>query len=250
MATVSTALRRPGVSKKLVLRGGAGGEEEPEEPPKENVVAGLLDQLPPGVRYHLFGIAATTVVALSGLVDAEKTFTLDVPSTIFRFQLWRPVTAACFLGTPSMTWATSIFLVIKYGCELEREVGSAAYAKFLILQVLLLVIIGSAAGLPLISESLVTAIIYASSRLHPFADIVFQFGTKIKYWMLPYGLMVVSMLEAKSIAAVIPHVVGVLAAHVHHFFAVVWPRISKELDQGPSLLSSSNKLKPSPKKKK
>ena len=31
-------------------------------------------------------------------------------------------------------------------------------------------------------------------------------------------------------AAVLPHMLGVLCAHFHHFFAVVWPRIRLEMD--------------------
>ena len=55
----------------------------------------------------------------------------------------------------------------------------------------------------------------------------FQFGITLKYWMLPYGLMVVEALQQQSAAAVLPHVLGVLCAHFHHFFAVVWPRLNE-----------------------
>jgi len=228
-----------------IARGGAGGEsakkkgEEPE--PEPNAVVKLLDSLPPGVRYHVVAVAAATVVGMSGLLgDPEATFALDLPGALFRFQAWRPFTAAVFLGTPSMAWATSIYLLVKYGCELEAEVGSEAYFKFLVVEFLLLTIVGSAIGLPFVAKSLVTAIIYASSRLHPFADINFQFGINIKYWMLPFGLSVIEMLQTQSAAAAIPHVVGVLCAHFHHFLAVVWPRLSRELQDGAttSVLSS------------
>ena len=215
----------------LNCRGGAGGEEVEEEASKPNAVMTLLMDLPPGVRYHVVGALAATALVSSGFVE-DKVLQLDLVSTFFRFQVWRPLSAASFLGTPSMAWATSIYLLVKYGTELEREVGSTAYAKFLVVQVLCLVVLGSAIGLPFVANSLVTAIIYAASRLHPFADVTFQFGIKLKYWMLPFGLMLVEMLQANgSVAAVIPHVLGVLTAHFHHFFAVVWPRVSKELQQ-------------------
>ena len=51
--------------------------------------------------------------------------------------------------------------------------------------------------------------------------------------MLPFGLMAVEMLQQQgSVAAVVPHVLGVLCAHFHHFFAVVWPRIMLEENGG------------------
>ena len=51
--------------------------------------------------------------------------------------------------------------------------------------------------------------------------------------MLPFGLMAVEMLQQQgSVAAVVPHILGVLCAHFHHFFAVVWPRIMLEENGG------------------
>eukprot|EP00633_Aureoumbra_lagunensis_P003408 CAMPEP_0197295484 /NCGR_PEP_ID=MMETSP0890-20130614/35650_1 /TAXON_ID=44058 ORGANISM="Aureoumbra lagunensis, Strain CCMP1510" /NCGR_SAMPLE_ID=MMETSP0890 /ASSEMBLY_ACC=CAM_ASM_000533 /LENGTH=251 /DNA_ID=CAMNT_0042771501 /DNA_START=236 /DNA_END=991 /DNA_ORIENTATION=- len=171
---------------------------------------------------------------MSGAFEPEQILALDLPSTLFRLQFWRPFSAACFLGKPSMSWATTLYLLIKYGCELEQEVGSSAYAKFLILQFFLLIGLGSMIGLPFFANSLVTAIIYAASRLHPMANIQFQFGIKLKYYMLPFGLMVIEMLQAQSVAAIIPHICGVLTAHFHHFFAVVWPQIQNDLNGGSS----------------
>ena len=41
-----------------------------------------------------------------------------------------------------------------------------------------------------------------------------------------------------SVAAVVPHILGVLCAHFHHFFAVVWPRIMLEENGGQAIAAA------------
>ena len=196
-------------------------------------MAALLGDLPPCLRAHVVGVAATMAIALSGVVDPNTALALDTPRTIGKLQLWRPITSACFLGPPSMGSATSLYLLVKYGRELETAVGTTPFAKFLILQTVMLALFGGALGVPFVGNALITAVIYACSRLEPFGNIQFQFGITLKYWMLPFGLMAVEMLQQQgSVAAVVPHILGVLCAHFHHFFAVVWPRIMLEENGG------------------
>ncbi|KAJ8606976.1 hypothetical protein CTAYLR_009280 [Chrysophaeum taylorii] len=237
-------------AKKNSWRAVRGGEK--------NAVSNILDKLSPGVRAHVVGMAACTVLGMSGAVDADKVFALE-PAWFSRLQWWRPATSSLYLGTPSMGWATSVFLLVKYGQELEAAVGTTAYVKFLILQVALLVTLGSLIGIPIVANALVTAIIYACSRLEPFGDIMFQFGIKLKYWMLPYALVVVEVLQKQSAIAAIPHLLGVLTAHFHHFFAVVWPHLRAMEEEGKRPLvppsskkttTTTSKLAPALKQKK
>ena len=108
---------------------------------------------------------------------------------------------------------------------------------------------GAAAGrdvdIPRVPTLNTVSFLRRCSRLEPFGNIQFQFGITLKYWMLPFGLMAVEMLQQQSIAAVLPHVVGVLCAHFHHFFAVVWPRIVLE-ERGGGVDPSAPKSKASP----
>ena len=220
---------REGRALGLRLRGGATDIEydEDEEP---GAIASLLAGLPPALRVHVVGVVAVTVFALTGLVDPNAVFSLDTASTVGKLQLWRPLTSACFLGEPSMGSATSLYLLVKYGKELEGAVGTEPFAKFLILETFLLALTGGATGVPFVANALITAVIYACSRLEPFGNIQFQFGITLKYWMLPFGLMAVEMLQQQSVAAVFPHVLGILCAHFHHFFAVVWPRLTADAE--------------------
>lgn len=216
----------------MYVRGGGTEEADKESRPQHAAIA-LLDRLTPGVRMHVVGVAACTLIAMSGIIDAGNTLGLDNALTLLRFQVWRPFTSALFLGTPSMSWATSMYLLIKYGQELETAVGTTPYVKFLMLQTFLLWMMASIIGLPFIAQGLVTAIIYACSRLEPFGEIQFQFGIKLKYYMLPYGLLVIDMLQKQSVLGALPHMLGILSAHFHHFFAVVWPNLNAGKDTMP-----------------
>ena len=218
--TASLVRRRPQrpPQHKLWLRGGARDDDDDDEDDDDEkepgAVAALLGDLPPCLRAHVVGVAATTAIALSGVVDPNTALALDTPRTIGKLQLWRPITSACFLGPPSMGSATSLYLLVKYGRELETAVGTTPFAKFLILQTVMLALFGGALGVPFVGNALITAVIYACSRLEPFGNIQFQFGITLKYWMLPFGLMAVEMLQQQgSVAAVVPHILGVLCAH-------------------------------------
>ena len=214
----------------LAVRGGDTEDIEYDEDDEPGAVASLLASLPPTLRVHVVSVVAVTAVALTGVLDPNAAFSLDTYGTVARLQLWRPLTSACFLGEPSMGSATSLYLLVKYGKELEAAVGSEPFAKFLVLQTALLALAGGATGVPFTANALITAVIYACSRLEPFGNVQFQFGITLKYWMLPFGLMVVEMLQQQSVAAVFPHVLGILCAHFHHFFAVVWPRLTADAE--------------------
>lgn len=225
VALVRRKLKTSATVPLMHVRGGGTEDPDKESRPQHGVIA-LLDRLTPGVRMHVVGVAACTLIAMSGMVDAGTSLGLDNALTLLRLQVWRPVTSALFLGTPSMSWATSLYLLIKYGQELESAVGTTPYVKFLMLQTFLLWTMASVIGLPFIAHGLVTAIIYACSRLEPFGEIQFQFGIKLKYYMLPYGLLVIDMLQRQSVLGALPHMLGILCAHFHHFFAVVWPNLN------------------------
>ena len=146
---------------------------------------------------------------------------------VTRAQLWRPITSACFLGPLSMSYATSLFFLINYGQELERNKGSANFAVFMMTQLVVLSVLGLTLGLPQIAQSMISATIYCCSRQNPFAEIQWQFGLQLKYWMLPFGLMAVEVLQGQAqMSAAIPHMLGILSGHFYHFFTEVWPRVS------------------------
>jgi hypothetical protein len=64
-------------------------------------------------RMHL---TASLVLTGLGLVIIDPSyFLLDPVSTIAGLQLWRPFTAAAFLGPPSMSWISNLYFLHQYG---------------------------------------------------------------------------------------------------------------------------------------
>ncbi|KAH8044455.1 hypothetical protein JL721_12840 [Aureococcus anophagefferens] len=212
----------------LAVRGGDTEDIEYDEDDEPGAVASLLASLPPTLRVHRRLRRRRDGRRLDGRARSERAFSLDTYGTVARLQLWRPLTSACFLGEPSMGSATSLYLLVKYGKELEAAGKRTARGSSCCRR--RLGFAGGATGVPFTANALITAVIYACSRLEPFGNVQFQFGITLKYWMLPFGLMVVEMLQQQSVAAVFPHVLGILCAHFHHFFAVVWPRLTADAE--------------------
>ena len=70
-------------------------------------------------------VLACNVVELvaAPFFDAKEVFVAHWPSTILGLQLWRPFTAAAYLGPLSMHWATNLFFLVTYGSNLEAVNG-------------------------------------------------------------------------------------------------------------------------------
>lgn len=64
-------------------------------------------------RLHL--TLALVLTGLGTLVIDPSYFLLDPVATVAGLQLWRPFTAAAFLGPPSMSWASNIYFLHQYG---------------------------------------------------------------------------------------------------------------------------------------
>lgn len=86
-------------------------------------VRGWYRRTPTITRLHL--TAALVLTALGTVVIDPSYFLLDPMATVAGLQLWRPFTAAAFLGPPSMSWASNIYFLHQYGacvgcCSEER----------------------------------------------------------------------------------------------------------------------------------
>ena len=73
-------------------------------------------------RLHL-----TTSLLLTGLglvaIDPSY-FLLDPVRIVTGLQLWRPFTAAAFMGPPSMSWVSNLYFLHQYGtCRESRTIG-------------------------------------------------------------------------------------------------------------------------------
>lgn len=171
------------------------------------------------------------VVTLLGFVLGEELaqglLALDPIRTIYGMELWRPITAACFFGPPSVSWLMSGYYLFQYGTQLERAYGSAQFLIFIMGQIGLLSAMSFLLGQPFFANSVLTAMLHILSRSFPSQKakwLIFD----VPYWTLPYGLMATDCLQAQNPMAAVPHVMGILSGHFYFFNKFLWPKMGGE----------------------
>jgi len=173
-------------------------------------------------------ITMVGVVTLLGLVLGEELaqglLALDPIRVIYGLELWRPFTAACFLGPPSIGWLMNSYYLFQYGSDLERGFGTSQHFLFLLIQIGLLSVLSAFFGQPFFAQSVITSMLHVLSRAMPTHNVKWLVFT-VPYWTLPYGLMASDVLQAKDIAAALPHILGILSGHVYFFSKNVWPKL-------------------------
>jgi len=175
-------------------------------------------------------ISCVAIVTLLGTILGEETaqalLALD-PIRLFNgLELWRPFTAASFLGPPSVSWLMSAYYLFEYGSNLERVYGTAQHLVFLITQFTLLAGGSLLLGTPFFATSVITSKLHVMSRAVPRQKVKWLIFT-VPYWALPYGLMLSDMLQGGGAAAV-PHVLGILAGHFYYYHKFIWPKMGGE----------------------
>jgi len=181
----------------------------------------------PLTRLYLTSIGIFSL--LGAIVGEEVTYGilgLDPVRFIYGMELWRPITAASFLGKPSMQWLMSTYYLFEYGSSLERVYGSAQHLVFLFVQVTLLTFSSILFGMPFFGPSVITSMLHVLSRSMPNQKVRWLIFT-VPYWCLPYGLMLSDVLQSGATAA-LPHVLGILTGHFYYFHKFIWPKIGGE----------------------
>jgi membrane associated rhomboid family serine protease len=182
----------------------------------------------PTTRLYITLVITTTLLGL--ILGDELTQTLlalDPVRTIYGLQLWRPFSAACFLGPPSIGWLFSAYYLFEYGSSLERAYGTAQHVVFLLGQVFILSIASALFGLPFFGSSVITAMLHVLSRSMPQQQVQWLIF-KVPYWSLPYGLMATDILQTQSASAALPHILGIISGHFYFFHKFIWPKMGGE----------------------
>eukprot|EP00527_Entomoneis_sp_CCMP2396_P002558 CAMPEP_0198137114 /NCGR_PEP_ID=MMETSP1443-20131203/661_1 /TAXON_ID=186043 /ORGANISM="Entomoneis sp., Strain CCMP2396" /LENGTH=348 /DNA_ID=CAMNT_0043798447 /DNA_START=155 /DNA_END=1201 /DNA_ORIENTATION=- len=179
----------------------------------------------PLTRIHITLVAIATLVGLVlGEELTQAMLALDPTRIIYGLELWRPLSAAAFLGPPSIGWLMSCYYLFEYGSTLERAYGTAQHFVFLLTQILSLTVLSILTGQPFFAPSLITSMLHVLSRSMPHQKVKWLIFT-VPYWSLPYGLMATDVLQAQSAMAALPHILGILSGHVYYFHKFVWPKL-------------------------
>lgn len=195
---------------------------------KKSAVSDTLQkykQILPLTRIYISMVGFVTLVGM--ILGEELTqglFALDPLRVFYGLELWRPLTAACFLGPPSIGWLMSGYYLFQYGSTLERAYGTAQHFIFLVTQIVFLSILSSLLGQPFFAASVITAMLHVLSRSMPHQKVKWLVFT-VPYWALPYGLMATDVLQAGSPMAALPHVLGIISGHFYHFHKFIWPKM-------------------------
>lgn len=219
------------LSKTVTGKKKVGAKKNAEKKKASSGNGGLEDWykgLPRLTRYYAICImVCTTLGLLLGEERSQAVLALDPMRLLYGFEFWRPITAASFLGTPSISWLMSGYYLTTYGSELEKAYGAAEFFYFLATQIGLLTMFCSLLGVPFFTDSVVTGMLYVLSRAMPHQKVKWLVIT-VPYWTLPYGLMVSDCLQSKSAAAAMPHILGILVGHFYHFNRFIWPKTGGE----------------------
>jgi Derlin-1 len=198
---------------------------------KKSTVSDLMkkyNQILPVTRIYITAIAISTVLGfMLGEELTQGLFALD-PMRVFRgMELWRPFTAAVFLGKPSIGTLMSGYYLFEYGSSLERAYGTAQHIIFLLQQIVLLTILSTICGLPFFTNSVITSMLHVLSRATPHQKVKWLVFN-VEYWMLPYGLMLGDCLQAGNASAAMPHILGILSGHFYYYHRFIWPKTGGE----------------------
>mmetsp|Transcript_24445 Transcript_24445/g.67561 ORF Transcript_24445/g.67561 Transcript_24445/m.67561 type:complete len:333 (-) Transcript_24445:1244-2242(-) len=208
------------------------GAKKASEKKAESVGNALGDwykQIPRFTKIYVNMIIACTFLGvLLGEERAQAVLALDPMRLMYGMELWRPFTAASFLGKPSISWLMSGYYLYEYGSSLEKAYGPAEYVVFLISQIVLLTLFSAMLGIPFFTQSVITGMLHVLSRAMPHQKVRWLV-INVPYWTLPYGLMVSDVLQSQgSPSAAVPHILGILVGHFYQFNRFIWPKTGGE----------------------
>lgn len=223
IASLSSSSKKTATGKTKV---GAATKEE-KKAPLSSAMSKYQSMLP-FTRVYITLVGVVTLFALIvGEEAAQGLLALDSMRVMYGLELWRPLTAAAFLGPPSIGWLMNGYYLFEYGSSLERAYGSAQFLVFLLGQITLLSMCSSLFAMPFFASSMITAMLHVLSRAMPNQKVKWLIFT-VPYWSLPYGLMASDVLQSQSAAAAMPHILGILTGHFYHFHKFIWPKVGGE----------------------
>lgn len=201
-----------------------------EAPTKQSELLTKYKNILPLTRIYITMVGFTTLLGLLlGDELSQGVLALDPIRTFAGLELWRPFTAATYLGPPSIGWLMNAYYLFEYGSSLERAFGTAQHFIFLLLQITFLTTCATLLGIPFFTSSVITSMLHVLSRAMPNQQVKWLIFT-VPYWTLPYGLMASDVLQSGQASSAVPHILGIVSGHVYHFHKVIWPKMDKGQD--------------------
>jgi hypothetical protein len=193
------------VDKALALRGGSsiGGGL--------NAVKNAYTSIPPATRSWFslcLGFAALHQVGVLG----PETVALD-RHALARGQLWRPFTAASFMGGLSGQLIQKLYYLVAYSRSLEGVVGFGGFVRALASCTAMLTMLANTLGWPFLADGLIAAVTILAAQQTPDA-VVNMYGVQLPMGIMPIAQMLLSYLFTQQIPWM--DIAGSLVGYLHY----------------------------------
>eukprot|EP00322_Chrysochromulina_rotalis_P011742 CAMPEP_0115846056 /NCGR_PEP_ID=MMETSP0287-20121206/9668_1 /TAXON_ID=412157 /ORGANISM="Chrysochromulina rotalis, Strain UIO044" /LENGTH=240 /DNA_ID=CAMNT_0003299843 /DNA_START=47 /DNA_END=769 /DNA_ORIENTATION=+ len=177
--------------------------------------------LKPITRGYLTASLAATIIVQMELLS-PMLIHLDFDAVFGRLELWRLLTNFCFFGGFGLPFVFSMFFLVRYGQELEAkrfEGRSADMLWFMAFSSLIMMSVvflfgSSLGGVPFLSQSMLSTIVYLWSREYS-EQVISIFGLfNVQAFYFPWVLCAIHKLMGGS---PMPDLIGILGGHVYYF---------------------------------
>jgi len=182
--------------------------------------------IPMMTKYWFTGSVALPLVGKLGLVSAMSMI-LDFHSFIYRFQIWRPITALFYFPLVPQTgfqFLMNLYFLYSYSTRLETGVFDgkpADYLFMLIFNWICLVIIGLLASIPLLMNPMVLSVLYVWCQFNKDQVVQFWFGTQFKAMYLPWVLLAFNVIVSGGGWY---EFIGIVVGHIYFYVMYKYPQ--------------------------
>jgi len=191
-----------------------------------NDIGDWYRNIPMMSKYWFTGSVVMPLIGKLGLVSA-MTMILDFHSLIYRFQIWRPITALFYFPLVPQTgfqFLMNLYFLYSYSIRLETGVFDGKPADYLFMLVfnwICLIIIGLLASIPLLMNPMVLSVLYVWCQFNKDQIVQFWFGTQFKAMYLPWVLLAFNLVVSGGGWY---EFIGIVVGHIYFYVMYKYPQ--------------------------
>jgi derlin-1 len=205
-----------------------------------NDIGDWYRNIPMMTKYWFSGSVIFPLLGKIGLLSIQS-MVLHFHSLIYRFQIWRPVTALFFYPITPQTgfhYLMNLYFLYSYSSRLETGVFDgkpADYLFMLFFNWFALVIIGLFASIPLLMDPMVLSVLYVWCQFNKDQVVSFWFGTHFKAMYLPWILLAFNFIAGSGGWY---EFLGIVVGHLYFYVMYKYPQDfgGRQFIQTPSFL--------------
>uniref|UniRef100_A0A7S0LPC9 Derlin n=1 Tax=Coccolithus braarudii TaxID=221442 RepID=A0A7S0LPC9_9EUKA len=152
----------------------------------------------PLVSRFWLSLVLSLAVGHQATLLTEDMLSVDGAAITGRLELWRPVTAASFLGGVSPQLLQKLYYLISFGKEAELTLGAGEYTRALFSSAACLTMICHLLGWPFSADGVIMAVTVICTLQKPDQQ-VSMYGLKIPYQFFPLAQLALSYMFTQQI---------------------------------------------------